>query len=127
MDDLMGKIQEVLSDPESMQQLSELAAMFRSSGGEASEDAQAQPEPPQDAPSAAAPENPFGDFDFSKLMQLQGLFGSLQNDKNAELLLALRPHVCEERQVKIDRAVKLLKLYAMWTMLRESGMLKDLI
>ena len=43
------------------------------------------------------------------------------------LLLALRPHVSQERQQRIDRAVKLLRLYTMWSILKESGLLQDLI
>ena len=60
-------------------------------------------------------------------MQLQGLFSNQQDDKNAALLLALRPHVSEARQQRIDRAVKLLRLYAMWSVLKESGLLQELI
>ena len=123
MDDLMKKIQEVLSDEQSMQQLNELAAMFRSEMNGAPTHTPGDSPPPGDKP----PEQTAPGFDLGRLMQLQGLFSNQQDDKNAALLLALRPHVSEARQQRIDRAVKLLRLYAMWSVLKESGLLQDLI
>ena len=43
-----------------------------------------------------------------------------------ELLLALKPHLKEEKQKKVDKAVKILKLIAVWNIAKESGMLEDL-
>ena len=61
-------------------------------------------------------------------MKIAGLAGALsQKDKNAELLLALKPHLSEERQKKVDKAVKLLKLIAIWNMAKENGLLSDLL
>lgn len=115
MDDLMKKVQEVLSDEESMAQLNELAEMLKEDlGGEASESAEKS-----SAESA---------FDFSQLLGIGQLLGGVNSDdKNTALLLALRPHLSTERQTRIDRAVKLLKLYTMYTILKDSGMLKDML
>ena len=46
--------------------------------------------------------------------------------KNTQLLLALKPLLKEERQERVDKAVKMMKLYAVWTIVKESGMLKDM-
>ncbi|MBE6855105.1 MAG: hypothetical protein E7501_05620 [Ruminococcus sp.] len=119
MDDLMKKMQEVMSDPESLAQLNELAAMLQDDLGDSTAEAVSQ----GDAVCSSE-----SDFDFSKLLQIgQMLGGTEHDDKNAALLLALRPHLSTERQNKIDRAVKLLKLYTIYTMLRDSGMLKDML
>ena len=48
-------------------------------------------------------------------------------DKNTALLRALRPHLREERQGKVDRAIKLLQLLAGWGTLRDSGLLQQLL
>ena len=53
--------------------------------------------------------------------------GSAEDDPDAALLLALKPHLRAERQKKVEKAVKMLKLLSMWTLLKESGMLKDLL
>ncbi len=113
MDDLMEKLQSVLNDKESMQQLSELAAMLTGGQGE-------QTGPPP------SPEADPSDMlsDASKLLQLSGAVSQAgKGDKNIALLLALRPLLKEENQAKLDRVVKLLRLMALWPVLRESGLL----
>lgn len=113
MEDLMGKIQEVLSDEESMKQISELAQMFSSeSSNDNTENSQ-----------HAAPDM---GFDVSKLLLVQNAVQSAGNDKNTELLLALRPFLKDEKQAKVDKAVKVLKLLAVWNVLKDSGLMNDL-
>lgn len=110
MDDITEKIQSLLNDEESMRQIQELAAMF--SSGAASE------QPEQEPPSEGLGINP------AAIIQLIGAM-SVQ-DKNCELLLALREHLSAEKQQKIDKAVKLMKLYNIFTAMRENGMLDDM-
>ena len=111
MDDLMEKLQSVLNDKESMQQIRELADML--GGGQ---------EKPQSPPEGAPPEGL--PFDITKLMQLQGAMSQAgKGDKNIALLTALRPLLKEENQVKLDRVIKLFRLMALWPVLKESGLL----
>ena len=113
MDDLTSKMQELLSDPESMQQISELAAMLQ---GESSAS-----NPPA-VPDAA------GGFDPGMLLKLGELMRTQnQPDKNAALLLALKPHLGEEKQKKVDKAIKLMKLIAVWSIAKDSGLLQEFI
>lgn len=123
MDDLMGKIQEVLSDEESMKQLTELASsLFSSSEGEgAGEESDSVKEDKKEEDSGGGT-----DFDFSKLLMMGQVMNSVSNDKNAELLIALKPLLKEERQAKVDKAVKMLKLFAVFNVLKDSGMLNDI-
>lgn len=117
MDDIMGKIGDLLSDEESVKQLSELAQMIMSENGN---DARQE--------TGESQENG-GDFpDLGSIMKLTGLLGSVsQQDKNTELLLALKPHLKEEKQKKVDKAIKLLKVIALWNVAKESGLLQDLL
>lgn len=117
MDDLAGKMQELLSDPESMQQLSELAAMLQS--GDAPQETASVPQ--------AAAQNASG-FDPMLLMRLSELMRTQQTpDRNTTLLLALKPYLGERRQYRTEKAVKLLRLYSLWKVAKQSGMLNDLI
>lgn len=134
MDDIMGKIGELLSDEESMKQLSELAQMLmtdNASGGDSGSETDGGSEEASD--NEGGNESGGGDFsskgfDLSSLMKIQGLMGAMtQKDKNAELLLALKPHLREERREKVDKAIKILKLLAVWNVIKDSGMLKDLL
>ena len=112
MDDLTGKMQALLSDPESMQQLSELAAMLQG----------------EDTPQENAPAAPSSGFDPALLMRLSEMMAKQQTpDKNAALLLALKPFLGERRQYRTEKAVKLLRLYSLWQAAKQSGMLNDLI
>ena len=103
----MGKLEELLSDEESVKQLTELAQMFMNEGG--------------NGEGSSIP-------DIESVMKLSGLVGAFsQSDKNSELLLALKPHLSPERQQKVDKAIKLLKLIAVWNMAKESGLLDNII
>lgn len=120
MDDVMGKIGELLSDEESVKQLSELAQMLMSDSSESEESS-------GDSTSDEQQQGSSG-FDVGSIMKLTGLLGSVtQSDKNTELLLALRPHLKEEKQKRVDKAVKLLKVIAVWNLAKDSGLLNDLI
>ncbi|MBQ8687133.1 MAG: hypothetical protein IJ512_01135 [Ruminococcus sp.] len=124
MDDLLGKMQSVLSDPESMQQLQELAKML-GTGDETGTDAAASTAESPDRCGKDAQDE--GGLDIGMLMQLSSLMGSTGQDENSALLLALKPHLKEERQKKVDRALKLMKLMTVWKTLKETGLLKDFL
>lgn len=123
LDDIAEKIQSLLSDEESMRQIKELAAMFSGGSEEkslpASEEAvSAAIEKAEDASGGGSGINPLA------IMQLMGAMSA--SDKNCDLLTALRPHLRREKQQRLDKALKLLKLYNIFVTLRDSGMLQDL-
>lgn len=121
MDDIMGKIQEVLADEESMKQLNELASSLFSSGDSSDSEEPAEETVSQESGS----DDDSSGFDFSKLLMIGQLMSTASNDKNAELLTALKPLLREERQARVDKAIKIMKLLAVWGVLKESGMLND--
>ena len=111
MDDLMEKIQSVLSDKESMEQIQQLASML----GAAPEDSS-----PKEQPAPAASPLP----DLSALTAIKGLASrTAGSDKNIALLMALRPLLKEENQAKIDRIVRIFRIMALYPVLRDSGLL----
>lgn len=119
----MDKISGLLSDEESVRQLSELAKMFMSESGEEAPEGES-------AETSASPDSSDGAGgmpDIDTLLKLTSLAGAFtQNDRNTELLMALKPHLGEEKQKKVDKAVKLLRLIAVWNIAKESGLLKDM-
>ncbi len=121
MEDLMSKMQSLLSDPESMQQIAELAKMLQAETGDAPSDASPSPAPD-------LPENSSLPMDPTMLLKMGEMLQTAQTpDKNTALLRALRPHLREERQQKVDRAIRLLQLLTVWSMLKDSGMLQNLL
>lgn len=113
----MEKIGKLLSDEESMKQLSELAQLLMNSDSDGN-----VPEEKK------CSDNNNNMPDIAKIMQLTELMGTFsQSDRNTELLMALKPHLKEERQQKVDKAVKMLKLFTVWNVAKESGLLNDII
>ena len=120
------KLNSLLSNPEAMAQIMQMAQSL--SGGQAQQVPQAppqQPSPPPPPPpvqQAASPGgNPLtalsgltGGMDTAMLTKLLPLIQELgsQNDSNArQLLYALRPYLKPGRQEKIERALQLARLF----------------
>lgn len=144
----MSKLQSVLNDEESMKQIKDLAGML---GNELTESPQSNSQPTVQPTSSTQNSTP--DFsqllanlggalgeqnnpqpqtlqpadnpiDIQKIMQLTSIISQAnKSDKNVELLLALKPLLKEENQAKIDRLIKIFKLFAIYPLLKESGLL----
>ena len=120
----MGRIQEMLSDEESMQQIKELADMLSASS--------ATPEQPspdsRNSNNSSNNNNNNNDigFDFGMIFKIQEIMSAAKSDKDAELIMALKPHLSAEKQERADKAVKFMKLFSVWETLKSSGMLNDL-
>lgn len=138
----MNKIQNVLNDEESMKQIKELADMLTAdNGGQGEQGGQSEaPQSPRNtdfsqllqslggvsppAESKPVQATQTGGLDIAKLMKIQSIMQSASKpDKNIQLLLALRPLLKEENQAKIDRLIKIFKLFAVYPALKESGLL----
>ncbi len=117
----MNKISGILSDEESLRQLSELMQMINS-GEVPDSDCNAEEQPVESDCGDGS-----GMPDMEMIMKLMTIVGTLnQQDKNTELLAALRPHLSEEKQKRLDKAAKLLKLAAVYSAAKESGALNNL-
>ena len=118
------KLNQLLSNPDSMAQIMRLAQSLSSGSEESGGDGQRQP-PPQTGlqhPHQEPPQSSGGDLlssltggvDPKLLMRLLPLVQELggQQDSNARnLLYALRPYLKPERQEKVERALQLARLF----------------
>ncbi|MDE6087476.1 MAG: hypothetical protein K2G25_03735 [Oscillospiraceae bacterium] len=113
MEDLLGKMQELLADPESMKQISELAEMLKADTND----------------NNSNNINNSANFLSPELLTKAGelLNQHKKPDKNTALLLALRPHLRQQRQNRIDHAVKLLQLWGLFKNLQQTGILQNLL
>jgi hypothetical protein len=71
-------------------------------------------------------EDLFADIDIEQLLGLAALLSNPPPDKNIEFLKALKPVLSEERAPKVEKCVKVLKMYDLYQTLKESGMLSSL-
>lgn len=111
MADLEEKLNAILSSPESMQKVAQLAQMLSAQNS-------STPQPVQPPPSGA-PEPPCdgsGLLDgvdlnmISRLLPLMQELNSTKNDERAALLHALQPFLKPERRDKVDTALRLARL-----------------
>ncbi len=115
MDEISDKLTALLSDPEGMERIRQMAQSLLGEN-------QAEQEP------EAVRENPMaGGEDIGKIMSLLARFKSRDEDSRVQLISALRPHLSAERQARADSAVKLLKLLDMLPLIKESGLLKEIL
>lgn len=147
MEDMAQQINQILSDPDSMQQLQSVISSLGLGGGQGAVQPQAQAQPPaQQAPAPAAPDlsallgalgggqgqpagsalaNPQLLGAMTKLMPLLGQAG--REDDSTRLLRALRPLLGPERQKKVDEAMKILQMMRLLPLLKESGVFSGLL
>lgn len=118
MDDLNQKISEVLSDPESMKQLTELASMLGAQPGVHNEEP--SPKPPMPDLSALGSLGSLGGSDLGMLTRLMPMLSSVsRQDDTTRLLSAIRPFLSEERKLKLDEANKLLRMMKLLPLLKD--------
>ena len=125
MADFEEKLNAILSSPESMQQVAQLAQMLASQNEAAQTPRQSALQPPP-SPSPAAGAAQGGGMDFSALSSLLGgidmgtisrflpllqEMNSSRNDERTALLHALKPFLRPERQEKVDTALRLARLF----------------
>ena len=119
MEDLAAAVQSILNDPQSMAQLQ---GVMNSLGMN----------PPQ-APAPATPFNLLNTLNNSDpmtamLLRAAPLLASAnREDDSTRLLAALRPLLGEARQKKLDEASKILKLLHLLPLLKESGVLQNIL
>ena len=118
MADLSNKLNEILSDPEMMEQIKGLSSMLGMSG-ESTKDEEVparEPEP------VASPQMAINDDTMKMIMKFMPLINSVnKDDENTNLLRALRPMLGKERQKKVDEAIKILQMMKFIPILKSQG------
>lgn len=140
MDDLNQQINQILSDPQSMQQIQNMAAAL-GLGTPSSAPPPAPQSPPPSGPDLSAllaglgggnqpaPEpaaSGLGGLS-PQLLQTVGKLAPLlsqanQEDDSTRLLRALRPLLSAARQQKLDEAIKILQMMRLLPLLKNSGL-----
>ena len=104
MDDINKKLNTLLSDPDSMARIMQLAQQL--SGGSGGQQTAAPSPPPPAAPPAVPNIDPQLIARFLPLIQEF----SRDNSQTTQLLYALRPFLKDGKQEKVERAAKLARL-----------------
>ncbi len=146
MDDLAGKINAILNDPQAMQQVSALAGMLGNSGGQQAPQAPPANAQPVDSGALASlgslgnlgalanllggqqnqPGQPpaMNSETMQAVLQIMPLLNSFQQeDDQTRLLHSLRPLLSRERQKKLDEAARMIKIFRLLPLLKSKGIL----
>ena len=111
IDDITAKLSSLLDSPEGMERVKAMADSIFGSG---------QNSEPADTSSIFGG---LGAGELETVMSLAKLLGSDTEDSRATLLRALKPHLSSERQDKVDRAVKLLRIASILPLISKQGLL----
>ena len=117
MSEFDEKLNALLSDPDSMAQIMQLAQSLSGGNGPTAAPPPPQPQQPPPPPQPPAGGDPLsgllGGMDPKLMMRLLPLIQELgrDSDSNArQLLTALRPYLRPERQDRVERALQLARL-----------------
>jgi hypothetical protein len=120
MDDLASKLGELLNNPGSLDQIKSIAGLL---GGAASNTQPAAPQPEQNDSSIPGIDGEL----LHTIMKVAPLLSNFrQEDDNTRFLHALRPLLGEERQKKLDEAIKLMQMMRLLPLLKGSDLLGGL-
>lgn len=125
MDDISEKLAEILGDPDSLNRVREMAESILGNNNNNASDNNNYNKKSEPAASVNMGSLFGDDFDpvqIGKIMSIMSRLKADCDDNRTKLLLALKPHLSAPRREKIDTAVKLLKLFDLLPLLRESGM-----
>ena len=67
-------------------------------------------------------------IDINMMLKLQQVMAAFHNeDDNTRFLQALRPLMREDRRHKVDEVLRMMKLFSLLPLLKESGILDNLL
>ena len=80
-------------------------------------------EPKEGEQSDAQDEGIFGGIDADMIIKLIEVFSKLsESDKNTDLLYALKPHLRQENQGKVDMAASLMKVFSVMSVFGDKNL-----
>ena len=104
MEDLSEKLSGILSDPSAMKEIAALASQL----GVDTSGVHNEPEPKPADDTAAM------------LSSLMPMLGSMkQDDETTRLLEAMKPFLSEERQIKLDKAKRLIRIMKLMPLIKD--------
>ena len=68
-----------------------------------------------------------GDVDLAAILPLVSAISGGGDSDYAALIHALKPHLSEERRLKADQAIKILKIIDLMPVVKESGLLDNIL
>ncbi len=127
MPDIQDKLNQILSNPEALKQVQSLGEQLGLSANqktnEKAKENASTVTAPAPAPSLPQISNAFSPDMLNAVTRLAPLMNSFKGDDDTTRLLhSLRPFLSLERQTKLDKAEKMLKLIRLMPLLKDNGL-----
>lgn len=123
MDDLAGKLMELLSNKENMENIKSLSSLISANIENSDEKSEAKTAEKSITPPKSQTEESQSDIipidAIQTVMKLMPVLSSInKEDDNTRLLTALRPHLSEKRQAKLDESMKMMQMFKVLPVLK---------
>ena len=105
------KLNSILSNPDAMSQIMQLAQALSGDGQSSATSSEPPPPPPASPDPLSSLLNSADPGLLLKLLPLIQELGSRQNNNARQLLYALRPYLKKEKQDKVERALQLARMF----------------
>lgn len=115
MDDLSQKLNQILSDPESMEKVRQMAEGFLGNNSSFSQQSENKNTNGENFPSGE---------EIGAIMSVLTKLKNQGEDNRTHLLNSLKPYLSESRQSKAENAIKILKLLEILPLIKDSGLFK---
>lgn len=122
MDELTEKLMGLLASKENVEKIKNLSGLL-SEGKEGQEDQSKEPKDPAESKESLTPHDTASVEMLQTIMKLVPLLSTAsREDENTRLLQALRPHLSEHRQAKLDKSIKMLQMLKFLPVLKSQGL-----
>jgi len=124
MEDLTGKIADILSDPEMMNTIKGLSGLLGSSESGNSNESDCSEDKTSTEEQSSKEESPFPFEIMQMMLKVMPILSSIKKeDKYTNFLSALRPLLSESKRKKLDNSSQILQLIKILPLLKNQGIL----
>ena len=121
--DITSRLSELLNDPNGMEKIKAAADMLLKNNSEQSDTQEQNTENSFNNDQFSIPDGLLDNIgNIGGIMKIMSFLQNKQEDKRSNLLLALKPHLSEERAKRVDKAVTILKIADILPILKEEGL-----
>ena len=124
MDDITDKLKGLLDSPEGLEQIKSIASSFLDKGSSEPEHEKEHHSKGREH-SSDSPLSALGkDIDINMIFKIKSALDSFNvDDEKFGLLHALKPHLRPARQIRVDEAIKILRLINLMPLFKDNGFL----
>lgn len=124
MNDAASQINQILSNPEMMQQIRALSGLLNKSSDTVEDNSSSGDTTLLTKPNPPSPLDLLGSDGLQTAMKFMPILSELKkDDETTQLLYAIKPFLSTQRQAKLDEAIRLLRIIKILPLLKNQGLI----